>query len=81
MTALKKVQCKGCKKFFKDDFASFDTSFEFIQNKEENPNGFCSKCFEEIVVKPIVNDPQGIFFCPTCKVRTSDKNIWTQCSR
>ena len=75
-----KVQCKGCRKYFVNGLFDMDGSFDLIQKKEENPKGLCMECFDKDI-QPIIDDPEGMFYCPHCKVRTNEKTIWTTCSR
>lgn len=47
--AKTKIQCKSCKRFFKDDFCDMSGNWETLNNKEDNPNQLCVNCLDRFM--------------------------------
>lgn len=65
--------CKRCKRrMYKDHLFSADYECSLTNG------GLCFAC-EDLQHRPDISNPDGVFYCPICKVRTNEKTYNTTC--
>ena len=78
MTEPKWKICKVCKIRMYNEKAGFFIGDSCDYECSLTNGGLCSDCSDLQHNKPI-DSPDGIFYCPKCKINTNEKTIWTTC--